>query len=228
MRISTQSYPTHRPQTRLERSRCRVCSTNCVPPTRKLTSSSDAAWKHGWSSECLSIVHDKVFGARAPTYSTVRELDKQVRAYYVPPSLQVPGFGGSKPTAEPELPTIELTMQRYCSFSIKEIGKCLFLTQYPLNLDLYSALFYMHRGFFAQALEENPQDPMGSKYAPSVLAAYTSACTFVGLIESLFKQHPALTERMWFYFMHVFSCAVSHLVQAFSPVLKIIRSCLVP
>jgi hypothetical protein len=86
----------------------------------------------------------------------------------------------------------------------------------------------MHRGFFAQALEENPQDPMGSKYAPSVLAAYTSACTFVGLIESLFKQHPALTERMWFYFMHVFSCAVSHLVQAFSPVLKIIRSCLVP
>ncbi|KAJ7918722.1 hypothetical protein B0H13DRAFT_2231112 [Mycena leptocephala] len=131
-----------------------------------------AAWKHGWSSECLSIVHDKVFGARAPTYSTVRELDKQVRAYYVPPSLQVPGFGGSKPTAEPELPTIELTMQRY-------------------------------------SLEENPQDPMGSKYAPSVLAAYTSACTFVGLIESLFKQHPALTERMWFYFMHVFSCAVN-------------------
>lgn len=66
----------------------------------------------------------------------------------------------------------------------------------------------MHRGFFAQALEDQPQDPMGSKYAPSVLAAYTSACTFVGLVESLFKQHPALTERMWFYFMHVFSCAV--------------------
>ncbi|KAJ6581244.1 fungal-specific transcription factor domain-containing protein [Mycena capillaripes] len=150
-----------------------------------------AAWKHGWSSECLSTVHDRVFGARAPAYGTVRELDKKVRAYLVPPSLQVPGFGGSKLTAEPEQPTIELTMQRYCGFAIKEI-----------------ALFYMHRGFFAQALEDNPQDPMGSKYAPSVLAAYTSACTFVGLIESLFKQHPALTERMWFYFMHVFSCAI--------------------
>lgn len=67
----------------------------------------------------------------------------------------------------------------------------------------------MHRGFFASALEENPNDPMGSKYGPSVLASYTSACTFVGLIESLFKQHPALTERMWFLFTHVFSCSVS-------------------
>lgn len=58
-------------------------------------------------------------------------------------------------------------------------------------------------------MEDNPIDPMGSKYAPSVLAAYGSACSFVGLIESLFKQHPVLTERMWFLFTHVFSCAVS-------------------
>lgn len=71
-----------------------------------------------------------------------------------------------------------------------------------------AALFYMHRGYFAQAMEDHPQDPMGSKYAPSVLAAYTSATSFVGLIESLFKQHPILTERMWFLFTHVFSCAV--------------------
>ncbi|KAJ6591842.1 fungal-specific transcription factor domain-containing protein [Mycena vulgaris] len=150
-----------------------------------------SSWKHGWSAECLSVVHDQVFGARAPAYATVQELDKKVRAYYVPPSLQVPGFGGAKLAAEPEQPTVELTMQRYCSFAIKEI-----------------TLFYMHRGFFAQALEDSPQDPMGSRYGPSVLAAYTSACTFVGLIESLFKQHPALTERLWFYFMHVFSCAI--------------------
>lgn len=80
-----------------------------------------------------------------------------------------------------------------------------------LTSSSHTALFYMHRGFFAQAMEDNPIDPMGSKYAPSVLAAYGSACSFVGLIESLFKQHPALTERMWFLFTHVFSCAVSQL-----------------
>ena len=66
----------------------------------------------------------------------------------------------------------------------------------------------MHRGFFARAIEDCPDDPLGSKYAPSVLAAYSSACSFVGLIKSLFSQQPRLTERMWFLFTHVFSCAV--------------------
>lgn len=75
----------------------------------------------------------------------------------------------------------------------------------------------MHRGFFAHALEESPTDPMGSKYAPSVLAAYSSACAFVGLVESLYKQHPQLTERMWFLFTHVFSCSVSRLMLPFLP-----------
>ena len=77
------------------------------------------------------------------------------------------------------------------------------------------ALFYMHRGYFAQALEDNPNDPIGSKYAASVLAAYSSACSFVGLIESLYQQHPELLERMWFFFTHVFSCAVGGIYLCF-------------
>ncbi|EAU90340.1 hypothetical protein CC1G_09022 [Coprinopsis cinerea okayama7 len=150
-----------------------------------------AAWKHSFSAECLSVVHDQAFGTKAPSYSVIQELDTKVRNWYVPPSLMVPGFGNSKISGEVEQPSIELTMQRYTAFAIREI-----------------TLFYMHRGFFAQALEDNPNDPMGSKYAPSVLAAYRSAMTFVALIESLFKQHPQLTERMWFLFTHVFSCAI--------------------
>ncbi len=77
-----------------------------------------------------------------------------------------------------------------------------------LSLFLSIAIFYLHRGFFARAIEDSPEDPLGSKYAPSVLAAYTSACTFVGLVKSLHSQHPRLTERLWFLFTHVFSCAV--------------------
>ncbi|KAK0202815.1 fungal-specific transcription factor domain-containing protein [Desarmillaria ectypa] len=150
-----------------------------------------SAWKYTFASECLSIVHDQAFGARPPSYKTLQDLDRKVRSYYVPPSLQVPGFGGARMGPELEQPSTQLTMQRYIAFAIKEI-----------------TLFYMHRGFFAQALEDHPSDPMGSKYAQSVLAAYTSACSFVGLVESLFKQHPALTERMWFLFTHVFSCAI--------------------
>ncbi|KAF9443665.1 hypothetical protein P691DRAFT_737567 [Macrolepiota fuliginosa MF-IS2] len=149
-----------------------------------------AAWKHRFSAICLSAVHDQAFGAKAPSYKVITELDKKVRSFHTPPSLQIPGFG-SKIGIEVEQPSVELTMQRYITFAIREI-----------------TLFYMHRGFFAQALEDSPVDPMGSKYGPSVLAAYRSACSFVGLIESLFKQHPGLTERMWFLFTHVFSCSI--------------------
>ncbi|PPQ94650.1 hypothetical protein CVT25_009381 [Psilocybe cyanescens] len=144
------------------------------------------------AGECLSIVHDEGFGTRTPSYKVVQDLDRKVRNWYFPPSLQVPGFGAAKlVSTEVEQPTVQLTMQRYTAFAIKEMS-----------------LFYMHRGFFAQALEDNPNDPMGSKYSPSVLAAYTSATSFVGLIESLYNQHPQLTERMWFMFTHVFSCAI--------------------
>ncbi|KAG6888567.1 hypothetical protein C0995_007356 [Termitomyces sp. Mi166 len=143
-----------------------------------------AAWKHRFASQCLSVVHDQAFGARPPNYKAIQDLDKRVRQWYVPPTLQVPGFGGTKPGVELEQPSVELTFQRYIAFAIKEIG------------------------YFAQAMEDSPVDPMGSKYSPSVLAAYNSACSFVGLIQSLFKQHPVLTERMWFLFTHVFSCAI--------------------
>ncbi|KAF8630740.1 hypothetical protein AX17_005335 [Amanita inopinata Kibby_2008] len=149
------------------------------------------AWKHRFSAQCLSRVHDEAFSARTPSYKVIQELDKKVRNWYIPPSLQVPGSGSVRNGQELHSPSVELTMQRFITFAIKEM-----------------TLFYMHRGFFAQALEDNPTDPMGSKYAESVLAAYRSACTFVGLIESLFNQHHALLERMWFLFTHVFSCAI--------------------
>ncbi|KAI0349656.1 hypothetical protein OH77DRAFT_1499462 [Trametes cingulata] len=150
-----------------------------------------AAWKHRFSSKCLAVVHERAFGAAVPRYSVVMELDKKIRDFYIPPSLRVPGFGGASLEGPNVEPPIELTMQRYIAFAIKEI-----------------TLFYLHRGFFARALEESPGDPLGSKYAPSVLAAYNCACSFVGLIKSLFSQHPGLTERMWFLFTHVFSCSI--------------------
>lgn len=146
-------------------------------------------WKYRFSSQCMSVVHDQVFGARTPNYKVLQQLDRKVRDFYTPPSLQVPGFGG--PMADPEGVPVYLTLQRYIGFAIREM-----------------TLFYMHRGFFARAIEDSPDDPLGSKYAPSVLAVYNSACSFVGLIKSLFSQQPVLTERMWFLFTHVFSCAI--------------------
>ena len=71
----------------------------------------------------------------------------------------------------------------------------------------------MHRGFFSHAIEDCPGDPLGSKYALSILAEHKSPRCFVGLIKSLFSQQSVLTERMWFLSTHVFSCVVGALQQ---------------
>ena len=159
----------------------------------------------------MSVVHDQVFGARTPNYKVLQQLDRKVRDFYTPPSLQVPGFGGTM--ADLDAVPVYLTLQRYTGFAIREMSKSLPAWRVECAYLHHQALFYMHRGFFARAIEDCPDDPLGSKYAPSVLAVYNSACSFVGLIKSLFSQQPILTERMWFLFTHVFSCAVRALQQ---------------
>ena len=89
------------------------------------TISEVSAWKHRFSSQCLSIVHEQAFGARTPNYKVIQELDKKVRGFYIPPSLQVPGFSGKPATISPgetEVPSLQLTMQRYTTWAIKEIS----------------------------------------------------------------------------------------------------------
>jgi hypothetical protein len=69
-------------------------------------------------------------------------------------------------------------------------------------------VFYMHRGFFAKAMEERPDDLLSHKYSRSVVAVYNAACAFVGMMENLYSLEPKLSERLWFLFGHVFSCGV--------------------
>ena len=71
----------------------------------------------------------------------------------------------------------------------------------------------MHRGFFAKAMNDHPEDPLSGKYGQSVLHAHRSASSFVALVKSMWAQHRQLTERNWFVFTHVFSCAVSYAPQ---------------
>lgn len=93
------------------------------------------AWKHRYASQCLAIVHDQAFGARTPTYKTIQDLDKKVRNWYIPQSLQVPGFGGAKSSGVDSAgqPSTELSMQRYCAFAIKEMSKLLELKHFAIR-----------------------------------------------------------------------------------------------
>ncbi|KAH8116341.1 fungal-specific transcription factor domain-containing protein [Phellopilus nigrolimitatus] len=149
-------------------------------------------WKHRFSAECMSIVHDQAFGAKTPSYQTILQLDRKLRAFPVPSVLQVAGFGSTDPGYNSGYPdTLGLIMQRHIVLAIREMN-----------------LLYMHRGFFARAIGDSPKDPLGSPYGTSVIAAYRSAGSLVALVRDLDSQLPEPTERLWFLWTHLFSCSV--------------------
>ncbi|KNZ80133.1 hypothetical protein J132_07123 [Termitomyces sp. J132] len=149
------------------------------------------AWKHRFTSECMNLFHDQAFGAKMPTYATVLQLDRKMRAFPVPPVLQVAGFGSSEPRPGGFPETVMLTLQRHIVLAIREMN-----------------LLYLHRSFFARAISDHPKDPLGSPYGTSVIAAYRSAGSLVALMRNLHTQLKELSERIWFLWTHMFSCAI--------------------
>ncbi|KAF8661287.1 hypothetical protein AX16_001386 [Volvariella volvacea WC 439] len=149
------------------------------------------AWKHRFTSECMNLLHDQAFGAKMPTYATVLSLDRKMRAFPVPPILQVAGFGNSEPRSGGYPETVMLTLQRHIVLAIRETN-----------------LLYLHRSFFARAVSDHPKDPLGSPYGTSVIAAYRSAGSLIALMRNLHSQLKEPTERMWFLWTHMFSCAI--------------------
>lgn len=73
----------------------------------------------------MAPVHDQVFGAKTPTYATILQLDRKLRAYQVPPALQIAGFGGtsSEPNLGPYPESIPLMLQRHIVLAIREMSQ---------------------------------------------------------------------------------------------------------
>ncbi|THU88687.1 hypothetical protein K435DRAFT_761640 [Dendrothele bispora CBS 962.96] len=149
------------------------------------------AWKHRFVSECMNLLHDQAFGAKTPSYATVLQLDRKLRAFTVPSVLQVAGFGNSDSRPVDHQESIMLTLQRHIVLAIREMD-----------------LLYLHRSFFARAISDHPKDPLGSPYGTSVIAAYRSAGSLVALMRNLHTQLKEPSERLWFLWTHMFSCAI--------------------
>ena len=78
------------------------------------------AWKHRFTSECMNLLHDQAFGAKMPTYATILQLDRKMRAFPVPSILQVAGFGSSDPRPDLIRETSMLMLQRHIVLAIRE------------------------------------------------------------------------------------------------------------
>ena len=73
----------------------------------------------------MTLLIDQAFGAKMPTYPTVLQLDRKLRAFPVPPILQVAGFGSSEPRQGGFPDTVMLTLQRHIVLAIREMSKFL-------------------------------------------------------------------------------------------------------
>ncbi|KAI6001034.1 fungal-specific transcription factor domain-containing protein [Pisolithus orientalis] len=165
---------------------------DCKLPSAGDDDDSFHTWKHRFTSECMSVIHDQAFGAKTPSYDTVLHLDRKLRAFPVPPNLQVVGFGGSANSTEPRhQDSVLVILQRHIVLAIREMN-----------------LLSLHRSFFARALTDHPKDPLGSSYGTSVIAAYRSAGSLVALMRNLHTQIKEPSERIWFLWTHMFSCAI--------------------
>lgn len=75
----------------------------------------------------MSVVHDQAFGAKTPGYQTILALDRKLRAFVVPPVLQVAGFGGSSVGADGQASSgsadpLSLIMQRHIVLALREMS----------------------------------------------------------------------------------------------------------
>jgi hypothetical protein len=109
-------------------------------------------------------------GQRQPVYSTILNLDKRIRDFDVPPQWRIP-------TEEDGPSSPEVSMYRWLVLSAKEIGQysCHARFWHPSNSLFYIALLNLHRGYFAQALQEMPADLHRHRYLASVVSVYRSA-----------------------------------------------------
>lgn len=73
-------------------------------------------WKYQYRTQCLIPVVEEAFGAKAPNYATILKLDRRIRDFEIPISLQL----GSPADNSQRSVGLPLSMQKYMLFCEKE------------------------------------------------------------------------------------------------------------
>ncbi|KAG0703549.1 fungal-specific transcription factor domain-containing protein [Suillus ampliporus] len=140
------------------------------------------AWKARFGFQCISAVIQNAQTAKVPKYSAIIELDRKIRDMELPKYAQRPPRDGAE---------LAEAMKHYMPRNYRHL-----------------TLLYIHRCFFAEAVSNNPTNPMSSPYAPSFLAGYRSACELISGLRTQFDLFPAQIARFWVLWTHAFSSSV--------------------
>ncbi|KAK7695142.1 hypothetical protein QCA50_002332 [Cerrena zonata] len=143
---------------------------------------------HSWSWQYAKVLHNVMstaFGCKIPPYTTVIDLDRKVRDFPIPWRLRV------KCGLEDEYQTPSVRLQRWHVMASKEC-----------------TLLNLHRPYFAQALNEQPQDLLRHRYGPSVMAIYRSGWRLIEGLRETFKWVPEVLSRVSFPWSQALSGAI--------------------
>lgn len=149
-----------------------------------------ASWCVKYAADCVAEVATRTLTAEAPTYAVILEIDRKVREYPFP-DVGAPASGASPPPNTEEPLNLAKSMGRLVMSHSKE-----------------TLLLYIHRSFFAQAIIENPVNPLKSAYSLSFLAAYRASQTILRTIQQSFQECPSLCARFWTIWTFAFSAAI--------------------
>lgn len=175
---------------------------------------------HPWTWQYTKLLHQVMttaFGAKTPQYTTVLELDRKIRDFPVPWRLRIKcGLA-----VESEPPKV-VHIQRWFVMSCKESSEsrstivCLALSTsgilesaFDVDICVHTALLNLHRPYFAQALNELPNDLLRHRYGPSVMAIYRSAWRLIEGLRETHKKAPQVVERLSLPWSQSLSAAVS-------------------
>lgn len=135
------------------------------------------------------------------------EIDRKISEHIIPAHLQIPPAGSNMDEDGPLL-----IMQRIVPAVCRDACEFLIILMMQSVLMLVQigeiVLMYIHRGYFAKALLENPVDPLLGQYAHSYLSAYRAALSLLKVVREHYASFPNIVSRFWTFWSHAFSATV--------------------
>lgn len=152
----------------------------------------------------FTLVLDFTIAIKVPPYEEVLKVDRLIREKIPEPPDQ--------PLNTPltSLGPLPFGIMKYVAIAVNR-ATCEFLPHLATNaVDATPtlALIYLHRGFFAQAIMEHPENPTLSKYGPSFIAAYKEASWTIKMSVFRINTNPDLCSRWWSIWTHMFTAAL--------------------
>ncbi|KAI0086530.1 hypothetical protein BDY19DRAFT_960418 [Irpex rosettiformis] len=143
-------------------------------------------WQNEFLVQCTIPVVDVTLSVQPTPYADILLLDREIRNFNIPLSLQMVDDIDHQPPPRP------LGMQQAMVATSRQC-----------------TLMHLHRSYFTVALTSNEMFTVQHTYTPSVLAVYSGSCSLISTIATIYQWEPELSIRYIIFWNNLFSAAVS-------------------